>query len=157
MLNAQFDADVLVLRPDGPVTREDVTALTRTVDEYLAGHAKISGVMVQTQKFPGFASMGALADYARFIADHRARVRRVALVTDSALAPVTEFMANHVVGIEMRHYPVCRERGSTGVAQVDLTGSEAVPLPSGQIMRLSRRRLGLPQGASPQAAADRPT
>jgi hypothetical protein len=29
----------------------------------------------------------------------------VALVTDSALAPVAEFMANHVVGVQMRHYP----------------------------------------------------
>jgi len=105
MLNAQFDGDVLVLRPDGPITREDVAALTRTADEYLAGHAKISGVMVRTQNFPGFASVGAFADYARFIADHHARVRRVALVTDSALAPVAEFMANHVVGVEMRHYP----------------------------------------------------
>jgi hypothetical protein len=27
------------------------------------------------------------------------------LVTDSALAPVAEFMANHVVGVQMRHYP----------------------------------------------------
>jgi hypothetical protein len=52
MLNAQFDGDVLVLRPDGPITREDVAALTRTADEYLAGHAKISGVMVRTQNFP---------------------------------------------------------------------------------------------------------
>jgi hypothetical protein len=26
------------------------------------------------------------------------------LVTDSALAPIAEFMANHIVGVEMRHY-----------------------------------------------------
>jgi len=105
MLNAQFDGDVLVLRPAGAITRDDVATLTQTVDEYLAAHPKISGVMVQTQWFPGFASVGAFADYARFIADHHARVRRVALVTDSALAPVAQFMANHVVGIEMRHFP----------------------------------------------------
>jgi hypothetical protein len=104
MLNAQFDSDVLVLRPDGPITKDDVAALTRTADEYLANHAKISGVVVHAQRFPGFASVGAFADYARFIADHHARVRRVALVTDSALAPVAEFMANHVVGVEMQHY-----------------------------------------------------
>jgi len=28
MLNARFDGDVLVLRPDGPITREDVAVLT---------------------------------------------------------------------------------------------------------------------------------
>ena len=58
--------------------------------------------MVETRAFPGFASVGAFADYARFIADHHAHVRRVALVTDSALAPVAEFMANQV---QMQHYP----------------------------------------------------
>jgi SpoIIAA-like len=105
MLKVQFDGEVLGVRPEGPITREDVAALTRTADEHLAGHPKIAGVMVETRTFPGFASVDAFADYARFIADHHARVRRIALVTDSALAPVAEFMANHVVGVEMRHYP----------------------------------------------------
>jgi hypothetical protein len=105
MLKVQFDGDVLAVRPDGPITREDVATLTRTADQYLAGHPKIAGVMTETRTFPGFASIGAFADYAHFIAYHHAHVRRVALVTDSALAPIAEFMANHVVGVQMRHYP----------------------------------------------------
>ena len=100
----QFDDDVLGVRPEGPITRDDVATLTQAADAYLASHPKIAGVMVETRTFPGFASVGAFADYARFIADHHARVRRVAPVTDSALAPIAEFMANHVVGVEMRHY-----------------------------------------------------
>jgi hypothetical protein len=76
MLNVQFDGDVLAARPDGPITREDVATLTRAADEYLADHPKITGVMVATRTFPGFASVGAFADYARFIADHHAHVRR---------------------------------------------------------------------------------
>jgi hypothetical protein len=70
--------------------------------------------MVETRTFPGFASMGSFADYVRFIADHHARVQRIALVTDSALAPVAEFMANHVVGVEMRHYSFAE--GTTALA-----------------------------------------
>jgi hypothetical protein len=105
MLKVQFDGDVLVARPEGRITGADVAMLTRTADEYLADHSKIVGVMVETPMFPGFASVGAFADYARFIASHHARVRRLALVTNSALAPVAEFMANHVVGVEMRHFP----------------------------------------------------
>ena len=31
MLTVQFDGDVLVVRPDGPIRREDVATLTRTV------------------------------------------------------------------------------------------------------------------------------
>ena len=105
MLNVQFDGDVLAVRPDGPIIWEDVATLTRAADEYLVGHPKIAGVMVETRTFPGFASIGAFAVYARFIATHHARVRRIALVTASALAPIAEFRANHVVGVQMRHYP----------------------------------------------------
>ena len=82
MLKVQFDGDVLGVRTEGPIAREDVATPTRAADEYLAGHPKIAGVMVETRTFPGFASVGAFADYARFIADHHARVQRVALVTD---------------------------------------------------------------------------
>jgi SpoIIAA-like len=109
MLSAQFEGDVLRVRPDGAITSEDVATLTRTADEHLATHPKIAGVMVQTRTFPGFASLTAFADYARFIADHHARVRRLALVTDSALAPVAEFMANHVVGLEVRPFPFAED------------------------------------------------
>ena len=104
MLTAEFDGDVLVVRPEGRIARDDVATLTQTADAYLAAHGTISGVMVQTPVFPGFASAAAFADYVRFIADHHARVRRIALVTDSALAPIAQFVANHVVGLEMRHY-----------------------------------------------------
>src|SRR5262249_4646115 len=112
MLNAQFDGDVLKVQPSGPISSEDVTALTRTVDDYLTAHPKIDGVMVQTRKFPGFASMGSFADYARFITDHHKKVQRIALVTDFALAPVAEFMANHVVGVKMRHFPFAEDKAA---------------------------------------------
>jgi len=49
MLKVQFDGEVLGVRPEGPITREDVATLTRTADEYLAGHPKIAGVMVETR------------------------------------------------------------------------------------------------------------
>lgn len=104
MLTAEFDGGVLVVRPQGPIAREDVETLVRTADAYLASHGTLPGVMVQTPVFPGFASAAAFADHVRFIADHHTRVRRIALVTDSALAPIAEFVANHVVGLEMRHY-----------------------------------------------------
>ena len=60
MLNVQFDGDVLGVRPDGPITREDVATLTRTADEYLADHPKIAGVMVETRAFPGLCKRGRL-------------------------------------------------------------------------------------------------
>jgi hypothetical protein len=108
MLTAQFDEDVLVVRPEGAITSADVTTLEAAANGYLATHPQIPGVMIETRAFPGFASMGAFRGYVRFVLGHRTRVRRLALVTDSMLAPIAKFMANHVVGVEMRHYPFAR-------------------------------------------------
>jgi hypothetical protein len=112
MLHPEFDGGALVLRPDAPITRADVAELTQTVDQYLATHPKVAGVMIETATFPGYAELGAFADHVHFVAHHHSRVRRVALVTDSALAPVAEFIANHVVGIEMRCYPFVDRRAA---------------------------------------------
>jgi hypothetical protein len=105
MLTALFEGDILRVVPNGPITSEDVARLSQTADEHLATNSRITGVLVHSQAFPGFASLTAFADYFRFIADHRLKVRRLALVTDSALAPVAEFMANNVAGIEMKPFP----------------------------------------------------
>ena len=94
MLTAEVDGDVLVA----------VETLTQTADEYLADHGTISGVMVQTAVFPGFASAKAFAGYLRVIADHYGWVRHIALATDSAVASIVQFVANHVAGLQMRHY-----------------------------------------------------
>jgi hypothetical protein len=63
MLTLLFDGHVLRVRPDDPITRGDVATLMRTEDEYLPGPPKIAGVM-EKRTFPGFASVGAFADYA---------------------------------------------------------------------------------------------
>jgi hypothetical protein len=55
MLKVQFDGDVLAVRPDGPITREDVATL-RAADDHHAGHPRIAGVMVGTRTLPGCAS-----------------------------------------------------------------------------------------------------
>ena len=60
MLKVQFSGDMLAVRPDGPITREDVATLTRAADEDLAAHPKITGVMIETWAFPGFASVPSL-------------------------------------------------------------------------------------------------
>ena len=128
MLKVQFNGDVLGVRPEGPITREDVATLTQAADEYLAGHPKIAGVMIETRTFPGFASVGAFADYARFIADHHARVLRVALVTNFSTR------ANRGVHGQSRGrradaaLPICRGRDGTGVAQIALTAQARRPV-----------------------------
>lgn len=95
---------ILLIRPDGALTIDDIAAIRTAADGWLATHGTLRGVMVETRVFPGWADLHALADHIRFIADHAERVRRVALATDSALAPVAQFLATNVAGVEFRHF-----------------------------------------------------
>ena len=123
MLTAQFNDDVLVVRPEGAITSADVTTLESAANGYLAMHPQIPGVMIETRAFPGFANIGAFSGYVRFVLSHRARVRRIALVTNSMLAPIARFMANHVVGVEMRQYPFSRRAAALDWLRSDMRRS----------------------------------
>ena len=100
--------------------------LTRVADEYLDGHPKIAGVMVETRTFPGFASIGAFADYARFIADHHARggVSHWSPIQASRQSRIS--WATNRGGADAA-LPVCRGRSGTGVAQVALRAFRQLP------------------------------
>jgi hypothetical protein len=64
-------------------------------------------------------------------------VRRLALVTDSALAPIAEFMAKYVVGVEMRRYPFAE-----GVADREPPDAEGlVPLADAELVALMCRQM----------------
>jgi len=123
MLTAQSNEYVLVVRPEGKITSADVTTLEAAANGYLATHRQIPGVMIETRAFPGFANVGALSRYVRFVLSHRARVRRIALVMDSMLAPIGKFMANHVVGVQMRHYPFGKRAAALDWLRSDMPSS----------------------------------
>ncbi|MND00808.1 hypothetical protein D3C83_195480 [compost metagenome] len=46
-----------------------------------------------------------MAAHFRFVRDHHKRIRKVGLVTDSALGDVAERLASHFVAAEIRHFP----------------------------------------------------
>ena len=46
-----------------------------------------------------------MAEHFRFVRDHQKYIRRIALVTDSALGNVVEHLASHFVSAEIKHFP----------------------------------------------------
>ena len=45
-----------------------------------------------------------MAAHFRFVRDHHKRIRKIGLVTDSALGNVAERLASHFVSAEIRHF-----------------------------------------------------
>ncbi len=95
---------ILLLEPHAPLRGEDFAGLTKSVDEYLADHPRIHGVLIHAAAFPGWENFAAFTAHLRFVRNHHQNVERVALVTDSSGARVVESLAKHFTAAQIKHF-----------------------------------------------------
>jgi hypothetical protein len=96
---------ILYLRPRSALEQDDFEQLAKTVDPYIAKTGDLAGLIIEAPAFPGWESLGAMAAHFRFVRDHHKRIKKIGLVTDSALGNVAEHLAAHFVSAEIRHFP----------------------------------------------------
>lgn len=96
---------ILVLKPDAPLSANDFSDLSGTVDSYLSEHAKLRGVLIHSKGFPGWENFGGFTAHMNFVREHHKKVERVAVVTDSHFAAIAESLGKHFTSAEIRHFP----------------------------------------------------
>lgn len=96
---------ILHVQPKSALKKADFETLAATVDPFLTESGALAGLVIETPSFPGWESLGAMAAHFRFVRDHHRHIRKVALVTDSALGTVAEKLASHFVSAEIKHFP----------------------------------------------------
>ena len=96
---------ILYVRPKSSLEERDFAELARAIDPFIEEAGGLAGLIVEIAGFPGWESLGAMAAHFRFVRDHHKRIRRIGVVTDSALGNVAEQLASHFVGAEIRHFP----------------------------------------------------
>jgi SpoIIAA-like len=104
--NLDVAHSILHVRPQSPLQQDDFVRLAATVDPYIEETGGLAGLIIETPTFPGWESLGAMAAHFRFVRDHHKRIKRVAVVTDSALGNLAERLASHFVSAEIRHFPM---------------------------------------------------
>ena len=107
MLDHTLDAanSILYLRPKGALAKEDFEQLAKTVDPHIEKTGGLAGLVLEAAKFPGWDSFGALAAHLHFVREHHKHIRKLAIVTDSAIGNVGEKLASHFVAAEIKHFP----------------------------------------------------
>jgi len=105
----EYDLDrthsILHVRPQGALEAADFARLASEVDPYIEATGGLAGLIVETSGFPGWDSLGAMVTHFRFVRDHHRHIRRIAVVTDSALGHVAERLTSHFVSAEIRRFP----------------------------------------------------
>ena len=102
--NLDTEHSILYLRPKSALEQGDFEQLAKTVDPYIEKSGDLAGLIIEAPKFPGWENLGAMAAHIRFVRDHHKRIRKIGLVTDSAMGKVAQSLASHFVSAEIRHF-----------------------------------------------------
>lgn len=107
MLNVKLDREegIVVLEPEGALTEEDFAYAVGVIDPHIEQIGPLKGIIVHVGSFPGWASFASLLNHLKFVREHHRKVRRVALVTDSAIVNAAETIGSHLVEAEVRKFP----------------------------------------------------
>jgi len=95
---------ILFVRPKSSLEQGDFEQLAKTVDPYIEETGDLAGLIIDAPTFPGWKSLGAMANHFRFVRDHQKHIKKIGLVTDSPLGNVAEHLASHFVSAKIRHF-----------------------------------------------------
>lgn len=99
-----IEHSILYLHPKSALEEGDFVQLAKTVDPFIRETGGLSGLIIEAPAFPGWDSFGAMAAHIRFVRDHHKHIKKIGLVTDSALGNVAEHLASHFVSAKIRHF-----------------------------------------------------
>ena len=106
MISFEFDenAGVLTVRPEGKLETQDFQTLSEDVDPFIEEKGGLNGVIIVTERFPGWEDFDGMIEHMRFVRNHHRKIARVAIVTDSKIADVAESLGKHFVKASIKHF-----------------------------------------------------
>jgi hypothetical protein len=95
---------ILYLRPQSSLEQSDFVHLAKAVDPYIEETGSLAGLIIEAPTFPGWESLGAMVAHIRFVRDHHKHIKKIGLVTNSAMGNVAEHLASHFVSAKIKHF-----------------------------------------------------
>jgi hypothetical protein len=95
---------ILYVRPKSSLEQSDFVQLAKAVDPYIEETGGLAGLIIEAPIFPGWESLGAMVAHIRFVRDHHKHIKKIGLVTNSAMGNVAEHLASHFVSAKIKHF-----------------------------------------------------
>lgn len=103
-LELRNDTGVLIVKPSGPLSKEDFAAIAREADGYIASHGGLNGLMLCFETFPGWKNIQGLCSHLQFICGHHRKIKKVAFVTNSQIVKLVINIATYFVHPEAHYF-----------------------------------------------------
>lgn len=98
------DRSLLILRPHGELEAGDFERVAAAVDPWIEKTGGLSGLVILAEEFPGWDNFAALGSHLRFVREHHAKIRRVAIVTNSRFLAAAPSFARWFVNADLRTF-----------------------------------------------------
>ena len=95
---------VLTVKPEGKLEAHDFQLLSETVDPFIEEKRKLAGLIIVTEKFPGWKDFSGMIEHIKFVRNHHKEIAKVALVTDTKIADAAELLAKHFIKASIKHF-----------------------------------------------------
>lgn len=107
MIDMHLDEEksVLYLKPNSALRAEDFLQVMAVVDPHIKQHGVLKGLVIQTEKFPGWKNISAFIAHVKFIKNHHANIQKIALVTDSQFAEIGKKCIGPFIKPQLKHFP----------------------------------------------------
>jgi hypothetical protein len=108
MISFQLDEHngVLTVWPRGKLELNDFQELSGAVDPFIRKRGNLTGLMIVTERFPGWKDLDGMIANMKFVKSHHMAIMRIALVTDTKIADAAEFLGKYFLKASVRHFPV---------------------------------------------------
>jgi len=106
MIDLELDeeAGIAIVRPEGRLEVSDFAEIGRQIDPFIENNGKLSGLVIETQAFPGWENFSALLSHLKFVREHHRQVKKVAFVSSSEMLSLLPSIAGHFVSAEVKHF-----------------------------------------------------
>ena len=104
MIKITSEHNYCLIEPQGPLSSDDFNAIAQHIDPIIESGGRLDGLMIKTQSFPGWESLGDVIEHFRFVKNHHRAVGRIALVTDTPLAHIFPAIVGHFVSASVKQF-----------------------------------------------------
>jgi len=98
------ESGVMVVEVHQALRTQDFDALALAADVWIEAHGGLQGFVIHARAFPGWENFASVLRHVRFVRDHQRKIRRIALVIDSAMATLAPVVAEHFIQAEIKSF-----------------------------------------------------
>ena len=102
--NLDMEHRILTICPKGPLSEQDFNAVTTAVNPVIEQKGDLAGVIIHAESFPGWDNFAGMLSHFRFVRDHHQHIKKLAVVSDSAVLTIFPHLSSHFISAELKHF-----------------------------------------------------